>query len=228
MPVKKGLTLEDLQAHFHMPLAEVARKFGHCMTFMKKICRSHGIKRWPHRRVKCLQKKISSLQNRVEKRSETNLIKLTSKIEELRALRRLDDADDMLHPPAESSEGPLGDQDAVSTQDASHTQHIDKTSVDDTDACNDSSHERRDTVGLAGLVALATVVQESSSDDESLGRAGHEDKTSLQTETPVGVKQEPRKRGQTRSPMAPLTIHEVQTGGIDHGIDHWGAEGARA
>ena len=62
MPVKEGIPLDVLQAHFHLPLAEVAKKFGHCVTFMKKICRSYGIKRWPHRKLKGLQRKITNLQ----------------------------------------------------------------------------------------------------------------------------------------------------------------------
>ena len=48
---KDEITFEDLQACFHLPLAEVARLFGVGTTFMKKRCRIHGIKRWPFRKV---------------------------------------------------------------------------------------------------------------------------------------------------------------------------------
>eukprot|EP00656_Telonema_subtile_P021719 TRINITY_DN2274_c0_g1_i5.p1 TRINITY_DN2274_c0_g1~~TRINITY_DN2274_c0_g1_i5.p1 ORF type:complete len:233 (+),score=49.62 TRINITY_DN2274_c0_g1_i5:41-739(+) len=46
------ITFEQLQEHFHMPLAQVARKFGVGTTFLKKKCRTHGIKRWPFRKIR--------------------------------------------------------------------------------------------------------------------------------------------------------------------------------
>jgi len=49
---KVEITFEDLQACFHLPLAEVARLFGVGTTFMKKRCRIHGIKRWPFRKIR--------------------------------------------------------------------------------------------------------------------------------------------------------------------------------
>jgi len=48
---KAKLDLVTLEAHFHLPMQEVAKKFGVCMTFFKKICRGLGIKRWPYRKV---------------------------------------------------------------------------------------------------------------------------------------------------------------------------------
>jgi hypothetical protein len=50
------ITLEMLQAHFHLPLVEAARAFNICITRLKKICRNHGIKRWPCRQVQCALK----------------------------------------------------------------------------------------------------------------------------------------------------------------------------
>jgi len=55
------IPLEDLRKRFHLPLAEVAKEFGVCMTFIKKVCRSHGIKRWPYRKIKSLQNKAQKL-----------------------------------------------------------------------------------------------------------------------------------------------------------------------
>eukprot|EP00658_Telonema_sp_P-2_P020466 TRINITY_DN18091_c0_g1_i2.p1 TRINITY_DN18091_c0_g1~~TRINITY_DN18091_c0_g1_i2.p1 ORF type:complete len:289 (+),score=64.18 TRINITY_DN18091_c0_g1_i2:166-1032(+) len=51
-PSSFQITLEQLQQHFHLPLAHVARKFGVGTTFMKKKCRLHGIKRWPFRKIR--------------------------------------------------------------------------------------------------------------------------------------------------------------------------------
>jgi len=52
--VGKGakITKEVLTAHFHLPMSEVAKKFNVCITYFKKVCRSHGVQRWPHRSTK--------------------------------------------------------------------------------------------------------------------------------------------------------------------------------
>jgi len=49
------ITLEVLQDHFHLPMAEVAKKFDVCLTYFKRVCRSHGVNRWPYRKIKSLQ-----------------------------------------------------------------------------------------------------------------------------------------------------------------------------
>lgn len=53
--------LDDLRRCFNMPIAAVARKFGICATLLKKICRRHGIQRWPHRQIRSLEKSIDML-----------------------------------------------------------------------------------------------------------------------------------------------------------------------
>lgn len=55
------IQLEDLRKCFNMPIASVARQFGICATLLKKICRRHGIQRWPHRQIRSLQKSIDML-----------------------------------------------------------------------------------------------------------------------------------------------------------------------
>lgn len=40
-----------LQQHFHLPISQVAKELGVCATVLKKLCRQHGIPRWPHRKV---------------------------------------------------------------------------------------------------------------------------------------------------------------------------------
>ncbi|CAH0480727.1 unnamed protein product [Peronospora belbahrii] len=57
-----GLTLEELRPHFGRPIVEVAREFGICTTFLKKICRRCGIKRWPHRQIRSLNRTIEMLE----------------------------------------------------------------------------------------------------------------------------------------------------------------------
>lgn len=58
MPYKTIIELEKLKEHFHEPMADVARKFGVCTTFFKRICRIYGIKRWPFRKLQSIDKKI--------------------------------------------------------------------------------------------------------------------------------------------------------------------------
>merc|ERR1712166_531909 len=59
-----GLTFQDLQTDFDQPLAAVARKLNVCTTLFKKICRHFGIKRWPFRKLKSLEKKIALLESK--------------------------------------------------------------------------------------------------------------------------------------------------------------------
>uniref|UniRef100_A0A7S4KEA1 RWP-RK domain-containing protein n=1 Tax=Guillardia theta TaxID=55529 RepID=A0A7S4KEA1_GUITH len=55
------LTEKVLREHFHLPLVDVARKFGMCTTAFKKLCRKQGVMQWPHRTLRSLEKKIASL-----------------------------------------------------------------------------------------------------------------------------------------------------------------------
>ena len=50
------ITREALEEHYDIPLADVARKFDVCLTYLKKICRGHGIKHWPYRKRRAQQK----------------------------------------------------------------------------------------------------------------------------------------------------------------------------
>jgi len=63
MPSHSTITFDQLKVHFHEPLAEVADKFGLCVTLLKKICRDLDIPRWPHR-------KLLSLENLMKKHEE--------------------------------------------------------------------------------------------------------------------------------------------------------------
>ena len=47
------ITLEELSDYFHMPEKMVAQQMGMCLTSLTKICRAHGIMRWP-----CLKLKL--------------------------------------------------------------------------------------------------------------------------------------------------------------------------
>merc|ERR1712230_145402 len=72
------VTLAILQDHFHLPMVEAAKKFDVCLTFFKRICRSHGIKRWPYRKLISLERKRGRESNSLLRQ------RLTSDIEAIR------------------------------------------------------------------------------------------------------------------------------------------------
>ena len=61
------LTYEDLSRCFHLPINTAARELGVCVTALKKQCRRHGVPRWPHRKLKSLDK----LKEKLEKEEAT-------------------------------------------------------------------------------------------------------------------------------------------------------------
>lgn len=65
MSASHSITLLMLQPHFETPLAQVAKHFGICVTLLKKICRKHGISRWPHRQITGLRKSIASMEHAI-------------------------------------------------------------------------------------------------------------------------------------------------------------------
>jgi hypothetical protein len=50
-----------------MPINQVAKELGVCATILKKICRKNGIPRWPHRKIKSLDKMIANLEMNLTK-----------------------------------------------------------------------------------------------------------------------------------------------------------------
>jgi len=55
------ITKEVLAANFNLPLNEVAKKLGVCATALKKLCRKYGIARWPHRKLRSIDRKLAAL-----------------------------------------------------------------------------------------------------------------------------------------------------------------------
>ncbi|CAI5711359.1 unnamed protein product [Hyaloperonospora brassicae] len=87
--LSRELTLEELRPHFGQPIVEVAREFGICTTFLKKLCRQCGIKRWPHRQIRSLNRTIQMLEQ-VESKATSSEEKATyaAQIEELKDKQR--------------------------------------------------------------------------------------------------------------------------------------------
>jgi len=63
MPNTPIIPFETLAAHFHVPITEASKNLGVCATVLKKICRKYGIQRWPHRKIKSLERMIEVLQS---------------------------------------------------------------------------------------------------------------------------------------------------------------------
>jgi hypothetical protein len=49
--MKSKVSLEDIQKNFDYPLQDAAKRLGVCPSVLKRLCRVHGIKRWPYRKV---------------------------------------------------------------------------------------------------------------------------------------------------------------------------------
>ena len=65
----KMITYEMLQQCFHMPISEVAKRLGICLTLLKKICRKFDIKKWPHRQIRKIDNCIVRLQSAMHNRT---------------------------------------------------------------------------------------------------------------------------------------------------------------
>jgi len=66
-----------------MPINQVAKELGVCATILKKICRRNGIPRWPHRKIKSLDKMIANLEVNLSK-NPTEREEINHEVEVLR------------------------------------------------------------------------------------------------------------------------------------------------
>uniref|UniRef100_A0A7I4CLI9 RWP-RK domain-containing protein n=1 Tax=Physcomitrium patens TaxID=3218 RepID=A0A7I4CLI9_PHYPA len=51
--------------HFHLPINAAAKELGICPTVLKKICRRNGMRRWPHRKIKSIERIIATLEQTI-------------------------------------------------------------------------------------------------------------------------------------------------------------------
>ncbi|GAM22434.1 hypothetical protein SAMD00019534_056090 [Acytostelium subglobosum LB1] len=68
--ISQDIDLQFLSKYFHLPINDVAKEIGVCATVLKKICRKNGIPRWPHRKIKSIDKMISNLENSSPKNAD--------------------------------------------------------------------------------------------------------------------------------------------------------------
>ena len=68
------LSFELLSNYFHLPISDAANEMQICETILKRFCRTNGISRWPHRKIRSLDNIIEQLQIKLKETTNANEI----------------------------------------------------------------------------------------------------------------------------------------------------------
>ncbi|KAL6130345.1 hypothetical protein ACLB2K_068725 [Fragaria x ananassa] len=77
------MKLDDLRAYFRLTIEEASEQLRFCPTVVKRICRKFGVSRWPARKIKSIEKQISSLTPLLYSCSESTRVHVAAKIKRL-------------------------------------------------------------------------------------------------------------------------------------------------
>ncbi|XP_028807013.1 uncharacterized protein LOC114761909 [Neltuma alba] len=78
------MKLSDFRDVFHLPIEEAARQVNLCPTVVKKICRKEGLARWPHRKIKSIERKINILRGTLNSAEAASRAQTEAEIERLK------------------------------------------------------------------------------------------------------------------------------------------------
>ena len=88
------ITQEELSACFHLPSEAACRKLGIGLTVLKRQCRKFGIKRWPFRKMKSLDRLITNVQAGISPGDQNRaLVKSVEELEEQK--RRMEECQNL-------------------------------------------------------------------------------------------------------------------------------------
>lgn len=62
----RPLWYEELAQYFHVGINEAAEALGICPSAIKRICRRHGLNRWPHRRIISIGRNMANIQLKLQ------------------------------------------------------------------------------------------------------------------------------------------------------------------
>jgi len=85
-PATRDIPFEELKKYFHVPMKKATKELNICTTVLKRICRGHGLNRWPYRKVRSIEQKIERLQQMTPKTLQEQMDQ-TNEIVKLRRKR---------------------------------------------------------------------------------------------------------------------------------------------